>query len=113
MFKTVLFSGFCIALGVSPAKSASDVDPAKYGLSRVKYATVYCKSRSDGRKPVWMNTDKGTYALNGQAISWVQKTNSIGAPLVGSDGKAWKLARDHFPPDVVHKLIKFGLMQCN
>ena len=55
-------------------------------LSDLKYATVYCQSRSDGRKPVWMNTDKGMYALNGQSIGWVQKAESIGVPLVGSDG---------------------------
>src|SRR5665811_1569844 len=75
LFKTALVAVFCIGLGSSNAKSASDVDPAKFGLSELKYATVYCKSRSDGRKPVWMNTDKGTYALNGQAISWVQKAD--------------------------------------
>jgi len=113
LFKTALVAVFCIGLGSSNAKSASDVDPAKFGLSELKYATVYCKSRSDGRKPVWMNTDKGTYALNGQAISWVQKADSMGVPLVGSDGEDWKLARDHFPPDAVFKLIRFGLTQCD
>lgn len=45
-----------------------------------------CKSNGP-RKSVWINTKHGSYALNGPAISWVQKSAKMGVPLTGSDRK--------------------------
>jgi len=60
-----------------------------------------------------MNSPSGTYALNGQAVAWVQQTNRQGTPLVGYDGGPWKLGREHSPPVTVRKLIARGLEQCD
>lgn len=62
---------------------------------------------------MWINTDHGTYALNGTAIDWFKKTKEIGAPLIGSDGKDWKIGRNHIDTSVMSILIKSGLKKCS
>lgn len=94
------------------AYAAKQIDPNRFGLTDHEYAVLYCKNMGSGRKAVWMNTDRATYALNGQAIDWVQRTNSAGTPLVGYDGGPWKLGRDHFDLTTVHELIQLGLREC-
>ncbi|MHA1539224.1 MAG: hypothetical protein ACTSXQ_01970 [Alphaproteobacteria bacterium] len=72
---------------------------------------VRCK-KNGKRVAVWINTDHGTYALNGTAISWFQKTKKIGKPLVGSDGKDWKIGRNDIDPSLNSSLIDVGLKKC-
>ncbi|MCH7929615.1 MAG: hypothetical protein IIA01_03830 [Proteobacteria bacterium] len=70
---------------------------------------LYCKNIGGGRKAVWLNTGDGTYALNGQAMSWSQ-----GADLIGTDGGPWKIGRDHSKNFTgLHELIQAGLELCD
>ena len=112
MFRLALIFTFSMALG-NVAFATSDIKPEQYGLSGHKYGVLYCRNSGGGRKVVWINTDKGTYALNGPAISWVQKTNAQGTPLVGSDGNPIKLGRHHLALKTVQKLINAGLKECD
>ncbi len=75
-------------------------------------AGLMCK-QDGSRKSVWINTSHGTYALNGQAISWYKRSKSIGAPLLGADGKEWKIGRDYIDPSKLMDLIQKGLNKCN
>lgn len=95
------------------AFASETIDPAKFGIGGEKWGALYCKNMGGGRKAVWMNTPSGTYALNGPAISWVQRTNAQGTPLVGYDEGPWKLGREHFPISAVGQLISRGLKQCD
>ena len=61
-------------LFISSQSYAEEFDPA--GLM--------CKQNGP-RKAVWINTSHGTYALNGQAMSWFNETKKIGAPLLGTE----------------------------
>lgn len=70
--------------------------------------TIYCKDIGSGRKRVWLNTSNGSYALNGPAIEWVRSTG-----VQGSDGKKFKLGRDHFSSSLTSRLIKEGLENCD
>ncbi len=72
---------------------------------------VRCK-KIGSRTRVWMNTSHGSYALNGTAISWVNKAKKDGFPLIGADGKEFKIARDYIAPIKLQKLIKIGLTKC-
>ena len=99
---------------VSFDATASNVDPAAYGLEGHEYVNVRCKPLGGGRKAVWANTDKGTYALNGQAMTWFNETKAIGSPLIGTDGKPWKIARDVLPiGGKCMDLIQVGLKECS
>jgi hypothetical protein len=73
---------------------------------------LMCKENG-ARKSVWINTSHGTYALNGQAMTWFNNTKKMGVPLLGTDGKEWKTGRDHVDPSTLHSLIKKGLKKCN
>lgn len=75
-------------------------------------ADLRCK-QSGLRKPVWINTSHGTYALNGHAISWVKRSKASGAPLIGTDGKEWKVGRNYIDPSILHSLIQKGLKKCD
>lgn len=77
-----------------------------YSLSGLR-----CKKRG-ARKIIWINTSHGSYALNGQAIEWVQSVERTGSPLLGSDGKPMKIGRNHIPPNKLSKLIEEGLKLC-
>jgi len=69
---------------------------------------LYCKDLGNGRKAVWLVADKATYALNGQAITWM--TN---AEIIGVDGGPVKFGRDHSQNyNGLSKLIKDGLKLC-
>jgi len=72
---------------------------------------LHCKNRNT-RKIVWINTSHGSYALNGQAISWVNSVKKSGSPLLGSDGKPMKLGRDHIQSQQLSSLIDKGLKLC-
>lgn len=73
---------------------------------------VRCK-RNGKRIAVWINTDHGTYALNGTAMTWFNKTKEIGYPLIGSDGKDWKMGIDHIDTSIISTLIQSGLKKCD
>ena len=62
---------------------------------------------------VWINTGHGSYALNGQAITWAKSNEAAGYPIIGTDGKPMKIGRDHIPADLLHSLIQEGLKLCN
>lgn len=64
------------------------------------------------RMAVWINTNTGTYALNGPAITWVTNAQKQGTPLIGSDGKEFKLGRDHIDHSITGHLISVGLKNC-
>lgn len=69
---------------------------------------------SDGkRKIVWINTSHGSYALNGSAIDWVQKSEKAGTSIIGADGNPVKLGRDYIDANKLHELIQTGLRKCN
>lgn len=74
---------------------------------------IHCRNMGNGRKAVWINSRQGTFALNGQAISWVQDAEAMGTPIVGSDGQPAKLGRDHLPTSLVGDLITRGLEECD
>lgn len=79
-----------------------DFDPAR----------LMCK-QNGSRKSVWINTSHGTYALNGHAMTWFERSKEIGAPLLGTDGKEWKLGRDYIDPSRLNSLIQQGLRKCD
>jgi len=69
---------------------------------------LYCKNMSGGRKAVWLNAS-ATYALNGQAMTWM-----IDADLLGADGGKVKIGRDFSnSPQGLSRLIQDGLTLCN
>ena len=71
--------------------------------------SLYCKELGNGRKAVWLNGTSATYALNGQAMTWVKN-----AGLIGVDGGPAKMGRDHSTNyDGLNKLIKDGLKLCD
>ena len=70
-----------------------------------------CK-KNGRRKTVWINTSHGTYALNGQAIAWLKRSKETGSPLIGTDGKEWKMGRDYIEPSQLKSLIQQGLIRC-
>lgn len=92
----------CFAFTGTASAASKWFDAEKYGLPGESFA-VYCKDTGHGRKRVWMNTADGSYALNGQAISFVKNTSGID----------WKLGRDHLSPSTVRELIQVGLKQCD
>lgn len=92
-----------LLLAVTPGHAASGAEPK---ITQITNYMLYCKPISGGRQAVWMNSDQGTFALNGHAIEWAQ----VG--LVGNDGKPWKIARDYLAPKDVHQLIQDGLAKC-
>ncbi|MDH3241423.1 MAG: hypothetical protein OEO83_12240, partial [Alphaproteobacteria bacterium] len=70
-----------VALPMLARAASETISLEKFGLQgHGKRGSLYCKEHGDGRKPVWLNTVKATYALNGAAISWVQRTNALGVP---------------------------------
>jgi len=73
---------------------------------------LMCKENGS-RKLVWINTDHGTYALNGSAMDWVENTNKQGTPLIGSDGLAWKMGRDYIGSKKLNELIQSGVKKCD
>ena len=105
-----IFIGVAVLLAVE-ANAAKLIDAKRFGLPD-ESALLYCLDEGDGRKSVWMNTTEGSFALNGPAIEWSERSNAIGAPLIGSDGGPFKLGRNHFDPDVIQKLIQEGLKDC-
>jgi hypothetical protein len=74
--------------------------------------SIYCNDLKNGKKEVWINESHGTYALNGPAIEKVNRANSLGSPLVGQDGKDWKMGRDYIPSQQLNNLIKIGIIKC-
>lgn len=99
---------------VSFDTTASNVDPSAYGLQGHEYVHLRCMSLGGGRKAVWADTDKGTYALNGQAMTLLNETKAVGIPLIGTDGKPWKIARDVLPVGGKWMdLIQVGLKECS
>ncbi len=103
--------GVAVLLAVE-ASAAKLIDAKRFGLPD-ESALLYCLDGGDGRKSVWMNTTEGSFALNGPAIEWRERSSAIGAPLIGSDGGPFKLGRNHFDPDVIQKLIQEGLKVCD
>ncbi|WP_027721340.1 hypothetical protein [Maridesulfovibrio zosterae] len=79
--------------------------------SKFPYAGLNCKTNGN-KKIVWINTTHGSYALNGQAIKWVQQNKLSGYPLQGADGKDFKIGRDHINPLLLSDLIQKGLEKC-
>jgi hypothetical protein len=73
-----------------------------------KSGSIYCKDIGGGRKAVWLNGSRATYALNGQAMDWAEK-----AGLIGMDGGPWKKGREQTNNSGgLYKLIQAGLGLC-
>jgi hypothetical protein len=72
------------------------------------------RCRQEGsRKIVWIETAKGAFALNGQAIDLVGKSAATGRPWLDSEGRPMQLGRDVLGPQVTTALIEAGLRKCN
>ena len=70
--------------------------------------TLYCKNIDSRRKAVWLNGTHATYALNGQAMSWMGKHD-----FVGVGGKPTKIGRDNSKNfKGLSGLISDGLVLC-
>lgn len=76
---------------------------------------AYTRGEISGKsaRRVWMNTDLGSFALNGHAITWVQNAKEQGTPLKGSNGRSFKIGREHIQHELLDNLIQRGLRKCN
>lgn len=86
-------------------------NPSKTPIKEFNPADLMCK-QNGSRKSVWINTSHGTYALNGHAMSWFKGSKALGVPLLGTDGKEWKMGRDYIDPSRLNNLIQQGLNKC-
>ena len=69
--------------------------------------------RQDGpRKIVWVETSKGSFALNGQALDFVKSRRNAGNPWLDLDGRPVRVGRDLLGVDVTAPLIEAGLLRC-
>lgn len=89
----------------------------KLGPSSASTFTVnegQTRCRQEGpRKIVWIETAKGTFALNGQAMDVVEKSAASGSPWLDSGGRPLQVGRDVLGPEVARALIEAGLRKCN
>lgn len=87
---------------------------SSYSFANKEFDPLNLKCKKSGqKKSVWINTSHGTYALNGQATTWFNRTKELDVPLLGTDGKEWKIGRDHIDPSDLQDLIKEGLKLCS
>lgn len=96
-----------------------DIAPIRERLSTLKSSSATgftvresetrCKGYGD-RKVVWLDNPAGIFALNGQAIEFLQ-SGSSDVPW-GADGRPAQIGRDVLGTDVTAALIKAGLQKC-
>ena len=99
-------------VGFTNSFSKTDLYEDKKLCIEFPLSGLRCKKRGS-EKIVWINTLHGSYALNGQAIAWVELAKKNGVPILGSDGKPIKIGRDYIPASKLSDLINEGLKKCD
>lgn len=99
-------------IGFTNSFSKTDFYNDKKFCKEFPLSGLRCKKKGS-RRIVWINTSHGSYALNGQAITWVESAKRNGTPIIGSDGKAMKIGRDYMPTNKLSALINEGLKKCD
>lgn len=98
-----------------------DLEPVREDLNKLSRSSTSTFTVNDGqtrcrqegpRKIVWIETAKGAFALNGQAIDLVEKSAAGGRPWLDSEGRPFQLGRDVLGVDVTMALIEAGLRKC-
>ena len=89
------------------------VDLAAMGIRGPKKGMLKCTREQTGGRAVWVDTELGSYALNGHAVDFVQRNRKSPRPVMGWDGKPWRLAREEFPLSAQNELIRRGLERCD
>lgn len=120
MFSIIIFVTYCSVKDNKPTSVSSDNSNSNVIEGNVSANKQYGEFNTDDlrckqngkRKSVWINTNSGTYALNGQAIEQYNNSVKMGTPLIGSDGKEWKIGRDFISPSILSSLIQEGLKNC-
>lgn len=107
VFACVAFTFSACAFGDAQIIKAKDYG-SSWPFQNESGGTLWCKDLGNGRKAVWLVADTATYALNGQAMTWM--TNS---GIKGVGGAPVKIGRDHSTNyGGLSKLIKDGLKLC-
>jgi hypothetical protein len=94
-----------------PMKNSKKINFKKTTARKKLVGDLTC-NKAGAKKIILLNTNHGSYALNGAAIDWVESNEKQNTSITGSDGGKVKYARDFGTPDEVYNLIQEGLKLC-